>query len=68
VGRASYDPGARRWSITAGRLQSGRGETLETVTGTGEDKLAAMTCLTIAKDDRRRGELLEEIDRLRRDS
>jgi len=27
-----------------------------------------MTCLTIAKDDRRRGELLEEIDRLRRDS
>jgi len=47
---------------------NGRGETLETVTGTGEDKLAAMTCLTIAKDDRRRGELLEEIDRLRRDS
>ena len=50
VGPTSYDPGVRRWSVTARGPHAGRGKTPETVTGTGEDELAAMADLTIRLD------------------
>ena len=39
------------------------GQVPETITGTGEDELAAMTDLRIRLDERRRAEKLAEIDR-----
>jgi hypothetical protein len=63
VGPASYDPGARRWSITARGPHPGRGKAPETLTGTGEDELAAYADLRILLDERRGPDRLEEIDR-----
>ena len=45
VGPTSYDPGIGRWSYTARGPHPGRGKYPETITGTGEDELAAMTDL-----------------------
>jgi hypothetical protein len=42
VGPTSYDPGIGRWSYTARGPHPGRGKYPETITGTGEDELAAM--------------------------
>ena len=42
VGPTSYDPGTGRWSYTARGPHPGRGKHPETITGTGEDELAAM--------------------------
>ena len=41
----------------------GRGKHPETITGTGEDELAAMTDLRIQLDERRRNAKLADIDR-----
>ena len=43
VGPTSYDPGTGRWTWTARGRHPGRGKHPETITGTGEDELAAMT-------------------------
>ena len=40
-------PGTGRWTWTARGRHPGRGKTPETITGTGEDELAAMTDLAI---------------------
>ena len=63
VGPTSYDPGIRRWSYTARGPHPGRGKHPETITGTEEDELAAMTDLAIRLDERRRDEKLADIDR-----
>ncbi len=63
VGPTSYDPGIGRWSYTARGPHPGRGKMPETITGTGEDELAAMTDLAIRLDERRRDEKLGAIDR-----
>ena len=63
VGPTSYDPGTGRWTWTARGRHPGRGKHPETITGTGEDELAAMTDLRIRLDERRRDEKLAEIDR-----
>jgi hypothetical protein len=63
VGPATYDPGSRRWSVTARGPHPGRGKHPETIRGTGEDELAAMAYLAIALEELRRDERLEEIDR-----
>ena len=63
VGPTSYDPGIGRWSYTARGPHPGRGKYPETITGTGEDELAAMTDLAIRLDERRRADKLAEIDR-----
>ena len=63
VGPTSYDPGIRRWTYTARGPHPGRGKAPETITGTGEDELAAMTDLAIRLDERRRAEKLVDIDR-----
>jgi hypothetical protein len=57
LGPATYDPGTRRWSITA------RSRPPETLTGRGEDELAAMAKLRILLHERRRAEKLEAIER-----
>jgi hypothetical protein len=43
VGPTSNDPGTGRWRYTARGPHPGRGKYPETITGTGEDELAAMT-------------------------
>ena len=63
VGPTSYDPGIGRWTWTARGPHPGRGKAPETIAGTGEDELAAMTDLRIRLDERRRPEQLEAIDR-----
>ena len=63
LGPTSYDPGIGGWSYTARGPQPGRGKMPETITGTGEDELAAMIDLAIRLDERRRDEKLAEIDR-----
>ena len=63
VGPTSYDPGIGRWSFTARGPHPGRGKYPETITGTGEDELAAMTDLRIRLDERRRVDKLADIDR-----
>jgi len=63
LGPASYDPGTGRWTITARGRHPGRGKYPETITGTGEDELAAMVDLRIKLDERRRGDKLEAIER-----
>ena len=63
VGPTSYDPGIGRWSHTARRPHPGRGKMPRTITGTGEDELAAMTDLRIRLDERRHAAKLEAIDR-----
>ncbi len=65
VGRrpTSYDPGVGRWSYTARGPHPGRGKYPETITGTGEDELAAMTDLRVRLDERRRSDKRAEIDR-----
>ena len=63
VGPATYDPGTRRWIVTARGRHPGRGRQPETITGTGEEELAAMTDLAILLDERRRRELLDAIER-----
>ena len=45
------------------RTASVLGEVRETITGAREDELAALTCLAVLLDERRRGERLEAIDR-----
>ena len=62
-GPTSYDPGVGRWSYTARGPHPGRGKYPETITGTGEDDLAAMVDLRIRLDGRRRDEKLGAIDR-----
>ena len=51
VGLASQDVLTHRWSVTAFRRDRGRLATPETVTGTGDDEVAALRDL----DDRLRG-------------
>ena len=63
VGPTSYDPGTGRWTWTARGRHPGRGKQPETITGTGEDELAAMIDLRIRLDERRRDDKLAEIDR-----
>ena len=63
VGPTSYDPGNGRWSVTARGRHPGRGKYPETITGTGEDELAAMIDLRIRLEERRRDDKLAEIDR-----
>ena len=63
VGPTSYDPGIRRWSYTARGPHPRRGKFPETITGTGEDDLAAMIDPRIRLDERRRLDKLAEIDR-----
>jgi hypothetical protein len=63
VGPTSYDPGIGRWSYTARGPHPGRGKYPETITGTGEDELAAMTDLRIRLDKRRKAERLDDIER-----
>jgi len=63
VGPTSYDPGIGRWSYTTRGPHPGRGKYPETITGTGEDELAAMTDLRIRLDERRKAERLDDIDR-----
>ena len=53
VGPTSYDPGTGRWTWTARGRHPGRGKHPETITGAGEDELAAMTDLRIRLDKRR---------------
>ena len=55
VGRACWNPGTRRWAITARPPHPGRGMYPETITGTGDDELAAMIDLRIRLDDRQCG-------------
>lgn len=63
VGPATYDPSRRQWSIRARGPHPGRGNAPETITGSGEDELAAMSYLAIALDELRRRGRLEEIER-----
>jgi hypothetical protein len=63
VGPTMYDPGSRRWSVTARSRPGGRLQPPETITGTGEDELAAMVDLRIQLDERRNAEKLEETER-----
>ncbi len=63
LGPTSYDPGIGRWSYTARGPHPGRGKFTETITGTGDDELAAMADLAIRLDERRRAAKLAEIDR-----
>ena len=63
VGPTSYDPGIRRCSYTARGPHPGRGKHPETVKGTGEEELAAMTDLAIRLDERRHADKLVEIDK-----
>ena len=63
VGPTSYDPGTGRWTWTARGPHPARGKYPETITGTGEDELAAMIDLRIRLDERRRAAKLEAIDR-----
>ena len=62
VGPTSYDPGVGRWSYTPRGPHPGRGKYPETITGTGENELAAMADLRIRPDERQRVEKLEAID------
>ncbi len=66
VGPTSYDPGTGRWTWTARGPHPARGKYPETITGTGEDELAAMIDLRIRLDERQRDAKLAEIDRLGR--
>lgn len=63
VGPMSYDPGTRRWSVTARGPHPGRGKAAETVTGSGEDEIAAMTDLAVLLDERRRPEQAVDLER-----
>lgn len=63
VGPISYDPRVRRWSITARGPHPGRGKAPETLRGTGEDELTAMTDLRIQLDERHDDDKLAEIER-----
>ena len=63
VGPTSYDPGIGLSSYTARGRHHGRGKCSETITGTGEDELAAMMDLRIGLDERHRADTLVEIDR-----
>ena len=63
IGPTSYDPGTGRWTYTARGPHPGRGKTPETITGTGEDELAAMIDLRIRLDERRRDDRRAEIER-----
>jgi hypothetical protein len=63
VGPTSFDPGTRRWSVTARGPHPGRGKYPETIAGTGEDELAAMIDLRLRLDERQRAERLDAIDR-----
>ena len=63
LGPTSYDPGIGRWTYTARGPHPGRGKYPETITGIGEDELAAMIDLLIRLDERRRDEKLAEIER-----
>ena len=51
VGPVTYDPGRHEWSVTAHGPHPGRGKAPQSVTGTGEDEVAALRDL----DDRLRG-------------
>ena len=51
VGPAAYDPGRRAWLVSAHGPHPGRGKTPTTVTGRGEDEVAALRHL----DDQLRG-------------
>ena len=54
IGQTSWNPDVRRWAVTARGPQPGRGKAQETISGTGEDDLAAITNLRIRLDERRR--------------
>ena len=50
LGPTSYDPGTGRWTYTARGPHSEHGKTPVTITGTGEDELAAMADLAVRLD------------------
>lgn len=62
VGRACWNPGTRRWAVTARAPHLGRGEAPETISGIGDDDLAAMIDLRIRLEERHRGETLGAVD------
>jgi hypothetical protein len=47
VGPATYDPGRQVWSVTGRGPHPGRGKMPETVSGTGEDEIAALRDLDV---------------------
>jgi hypothetical protein len=55
IGEATVDSGTWQWSITARGLHPGRGKAPKTITGAGEDEIAAMVDLRIRLDERRKG-------------
>jgi hypothetical protein len=61
VGPTSYGPGTGRWTYTARGPHPGQGTCPETLTGTGEDELAAKTDLRMRLDERQRAEKLGAI-------
>jgi hypothetical protein len=60
VGPVTFDPGRHAWSVTACGPHPGRGKHPETVSGTGEDEIAALRAL----DDCLRGVPHPDRDRL----
>ena len=63
VGRACWNPGTRRWAVTAREQHRDHGRAPKTISGIGEDDVAALTDLCIRLDERRRVDKLEAIDR-----
>ena len=63
LGRACWNPSTQRWAVTARPAHPGRGVAPETISGIGEDELAAITDLAIRLDERRRADMLAEVDR-----
>ena len=63
VGRACWNPGTQRWAVTARAPHPGRGEAPETISGIGDDDLAAMIDLRTRLGERHRGEKLAATDR-----
>ena len=50
VGRACWNPGTHRWAVTARAQQPGPGMAPETISGIGDDDLAAMADLAVRLD------------------
>jgi hypothetical protein len=63
LGRACWNPGTQRWAVTARPAYPGRGKAPETLSGIGDDEMTAMTDLAIRLDERRRADMLAEVDR-----
>ena len=63
IGQTSWNPGVHRWAVTARGPHPGRGKAQETISGIGEDELAAMTDLRIRLEKRRRANWPDAITR-----